>query len=201
MIDQTEKALEAAKDAVGNVLGHHIAVWTNTQALRQVRAEREPALIFSLCNHPAPEPLNISNSLSHPFNHVKGDQVSDFLAIRSTLEILEASPEFIEAAAILDPLVENVRRLEAKLQDEIAERGAKLNALREVEAAARAKAEAALENDPTVKAARDAVAAVTPKPPAEPAPLVRGVIKTRPNLDATAEPANEIKNLVPSRAR
>jgi small-conductance mechanosensitive channel len=185
----TQYLIESAKFAVHHVLANHQAAYVNGIALRELHDERKAQFLHTLTQHPAAVPLNISNSSSHIFHHVRSDQFAEFQAIKTALEISEESAEFKEAFAITDPLVQEVRRLEQQLQDERTRAGQALHALNEVEQAARAAAEEKLANDPKVKAAREALAAAQPALVAEKAPdpaLIRGKITTRPKLEIEA---------------
>jgi hypothetical protein len=174
-MSNTSIELEAARNAVGNQLGHHICAYTNGMALRTLHAEKEPGFLFSLSVNDAPTPLCIPNSLGYIFNHVRSYAAAEFLAIRQALEICETSPAFIEAFAIMDPLVQEVRRLEAKLEQEQLEYGRKLGAIKEAEDAALEKARIALEKDPALSKLRTEAEAVRP-PHIEPPPF-RGKVQ------------------------
>ena len=167
----TEQDLEVAKNQLSHVLAHHVSIYTNGMALRQVRDEREQGFLFTMSNHPGAEPLHLGRCLSYPLNTVVSDNIGEFLAIRSALKILETSPEFIEAFAIIQPMVDEVRRLEAQHQAEIETLNRTRQTLHEAEEAATAKAMAHLDRDPAIIAARKALEAITS---AEPTPLIRG---------------------------
>ena len=147
----TKKLAEAAQNEVAHVPGNHQCAYSNGMALRQLLAEKEAGFHFNLQTHPAPQPLHIPRCVGHVFNYLKSDSADEFLRIKMALEISEASPAFQAACKILDPLVAEVRRLEALILDEQTASGQKLAAIREAEDAAIAKAQAALESDPAVK--------------------------------------------------
>lgn len=161
-MSNTSIELEAARNAVGNQLGHHIAAYVNGMALRHLHAEQEPGFLFNLSVHGAPTPLCIPNGVSHIYSYVRSAAAADFLAIRQSMEICEASPAFIEAFGIIDPLIQEVRRLEAKLLDEQAEYGKKLTTIAAAEEAALAKAQLAYEKDATIAKLRADAEAVRP---------------------------------------
>lgn len=61
----TTEEIEAARNAIGSVLHHHRACYTNGISLRRLYEEKQRELLFALSNHPAPEPLKITNCMIH----------------------------------------------------------------------------------------------------------------------------------------
>ncbi len=147
-MSNTKDQLTAAREAVHTTPLHHQCVYTNVMALRAVYAEQEPHFRFVLTTHPAPTPLDIMNGVGHVFNYVRGD--NEFLNIRFALEYSEASPEFKEANAIIQPLVDEVRRLEAKLEAESVAYFEKVTTARQAEDAALEEARRKVESDPEI---------------------------------------------------
>lgn len=168
MESNTLKQIETAELAVGHVLSNHIAVYVNGLALRKLYDEKLPGFMFNLTTHGAPHPLNISNSTSHIFNYIRSDSAMEFLAIKQALEISEASPAFIEAYEILNPLVQEVRRLKAVLAEELAAAGQAAAKLAEAKADAIEKALAAVEAE---------FAQPEPQAQPEPEPPFRGKVR------------------------
>jgi hypothetical protein len=176
----TEQKLELTKDAIGNVLEHHRASYVNGMAIRNLLAEREPGFMVNLNVHGTPQPLNIPNCTSHVYTYLQTQHARDFLGIRAAHEISEKNPDFLEAFAILDPLVSEYRRLQGEIATERLVAAEASNKLQEAVEAARLAAEEKLAKDPAVLAAQKAFEAAQPALVPEPTPdivLTRGKMK------------------------
>jgi hypothetical protein len=169
-----EQQLEAVKHEIGHVLHHHRCAYVNGMALRNLYSEKEKTFLFSLSQHPAAEVLRIPNCLSHMNSLAASSLGSDFGTLKILLDLSEASAEFQEAYAIIQPRVDRVAELEAEILEENAAAGRAANALAEAIEAARVAAEASAMKAPGVLAAQKALAA------AQPALVPDAVIDTSP---------------------
>jgi hypothetical protein len=162
----TQKQFEAAVAAVEDVLAHHKAIFTNGKAL----AGRAETARLGFMNR-----IMATSGDGHPLDIAKGhpevntilslDSARDYLNTKAIAEAVTSSPEFIEAAGILDPLVAEVRRLEAQVAAEAQAAGIRAAERRDAIAAATSAALAAVEAE---------FAEPSPPAPAEAPPLIRG---------------------------
>lgn len=155
-----EQQLEAAKTELGGVFITHRSCYTSIMALRQLYKEREEAFKINLTNHPAGNPLELGQALSHTFTTMRGS--SEFLNLKAALDYAEALPETTAALEIVSPIVARIRELEAAILSEREAANRAAHALQEAEEAARAAAELKLAKDPLVIAARKALEAAQP---------------------------------------
>jgi hypothetical protein len=182
-----EQQLEAVKLEIGNIPHNPRCAYVNGMALRQLFAEREQAFLFTLSQHPAPEVLNIGNSLNHIYTHAQSDTGHGFSNLKAIVDLSENSHAFKTAYALIQPLVDRVAVLESEIQAEMEAESRARSALHEAEEAARAAAEEKLAKDPAVIAARKAFEAAQPALVAEPTPdivLTRGKVKLEEQAQA-----------------
>lgn len=151
----TTQKLAAAIEAVGQVLQHHQNVFTNGTALLE-RAEVARRAFMNRIMAAAGDgtPLNIQRGWPSIDGLLDSDPVRDYIAAQAVAEAVVNSPEFIEAEAILAPLVANIRQLEAKVTAENVARGEAIATLREAEEKATAAALAKVAADPKLAALR-----------------------------------------------
>jgi hypothetical protein len=162
----TTQLLENAIVAVGNSLGHHQCIFTNGKALAlRVESARLEFMNRILSTSGEGSPLHIQRG--HPeIEVILGlDSAARFLSAKAISEAVTGSPEFIEAAAVLEPLIAEVRHLEAQVAQENEAAGKRAAERESAIAAATAAALAEVE-------ARFAEA--LPPAPAEAPPLIRG---------------------------
>jgi hypothetical protein len=162
----TETKLAAAVEAVEDVLAHHKAIFTNGKALAG-RAESARLEFMNRIMATSGDgcPLNIARGWPEVGVILSLDSAREYLNTKAIAEAVLTSPEFIEADAILSPLVANVRALEAQVAQENEAAGKR--------AAERESAIAAA----TEKALAEVAAQFSepsPPPPAEPPALIRG---------------------------
>lgn len=164
MIHLTEKALEVARIKVEETPFNLRASYTNVAALKAILAEKERSALANFGQHPRPNPLDIGNSSGHPFN-AASCLMPDYNIIKTAMALLESTDEYREALALIQPRVDDVRRLEAQLDAEVQAVSVAAHARQEKIDAAKAVAIAEIE-------ARFA----TPEPASalEPASLIRG---------------------------
>lgn len=152
-----QSKIEATKQTVEGVGHHHQCAFVNVRSLQAVRAERVAQMKFQLQHHAAPEVFNISNSTLRPLTFACSEEAHAYSAIISTLAIWETSPEFLEAEGIIQPMLDEIAKLEADLAAENVAAGLQAQARRD-----------AIE-EATAKALAD-IAAKFPEPSSEPAP-------------------------------
>ena len=157
----TTEQLEAVRNQIGDISHNVRCAYVNTMVLRHLYEEKESLFNFSLCEHPAPQVLNIQNSAAHMAGFVTTGMLQEFTATKTALDLAEASDAWKEANGIIGPLVDEIRKLEAQIERENAEHGARLRALAEAEEAATAAALAKVDRDPKVIAARQALEAAS----------------------------------------
>ena len=156
----TAQKIEALKNQVTSLPYTARAVFTNVAALQNVWLDRKAVLILELSHHPKPNPLDIPNSTNHSYSLILTPMFAEIATLRLTLDLAEASQEYIAAAAVIQPMLDLLAALEAVQVAEIAEKSARLGALREAEVAALAAATAKAAADPAVVAARKALDAL-----------------------------------------
>jgi hypothetical protein len=157
-----ESQLEAVKNEIGHVLHHHRCAYVNGMALRNLYTEKERHFLFNLSQHPAAEVLRIPNCHGHMHNLAASSVGQDFGTLKILLDLSEASAEFREAHAILQPLVDRVAQLEGEIEAERETAGRAAHVLAEAEDAARQAAQEKAMKDPAVVAARKALEAAQP---------------------------------------
>lgn len=172
-MNSTQDQLTAAQDAVGHVLANNQCRYVNTMALRQLVGKRETSFLNFMSVHAAPQPLHIPRCLAHVFNDVRepSGNTHEFLALRQALEVAEADAATAEAFTIMEPLVEEVRRLEALLLAETADYHAKMQQVAAAQEKATADALAAVEADPAIGKLRQAAESIRPAHIDPPAPV------------------------------
>jgi len=119
--------------------------------LRAIIAELKPKIEFALICHKGGENVNVSipTSRSGAMNHLmQNPDIAQLVAAQAALQILEASEVCRDAAATINPLLEELDALIEIEQGELREQGAKAAkrraALAKIDAdAAKAKAELA----------------------------------------------------------
>ena len=126
-------------------------------AVRQLEGQARVALVNFRGGEDLDRPQNNVGSI---LSFARSDAGRDLAAARIVLDLLEASAEFREAAATLDPLHQE---LAAAVEREAAEarktREAEA-AVEAAEAAAREKIEGKVQADPNVQKAREALASI-----------------------------------------
>jgi hypothetical protein len=113
----TSSKLEAARSKVGDVPYSFRASYTNVAALREILAGKERSVSAAFGQHPNPRPLDIGNSAGHPF-HTATVIMAEYNNIKTAVDFLEATDEHKDAVALIQPLVDEVHRLEAQLAAE-----------------------------------------------------------------------------------
>lgn len=135
--------------------------YVHTLAARLAVQGFERTAAVSLLNFRGGEDLaNPANNVSNVIAFARSDAGRDLAAARITLDLLEGSPEFKEASAILDPLEAALAAaVERELAEDHAHRLAEV-AVEEAEEAARVKLAAKIGDDPQVKKAKAALAGI-----------------------------------------
>ena len=144
--------------ALQAVLLHQKYIFLNTLALRKWRAEfRQKVLVRAQCAHGAGP--SESFEPQHYIANLLPNLDPQFSDVETALLFLENSPEFLEAAQIIEPLLEAVAALEIEEAAAAVRRGELEQAHRDALAAAEAKARFVALNSPEVAAAAKALAA------------------------------------------
>jgi len=134
-----------------------IYIYHNAQAIRQLLSELEaPIVTRALSAIPAGDQWNRQNYIANILPTIDPRVPAAHVA----LDVLAKSPEFIEAKAIIEPLIAELAELEIVEQTAREDLADKQRAHAFALALAQEKALAAAENDPAVKAAAAALAAV-----------------------------------------
>ncbi len=165
----TQNQLEDARNAVRNVLPHQQSAYCNIMGLRSLYAAQAEKFACMLSSHHEPEPLALGRCLSYIYSSIR--ESTDFINVSVALEVAEKNPGVQDALTVLEPLVANVRRLEAQLAAEAQAAG--------IRAAEREAAIAAA----TEKALAEVAAQFSepsPPAPAEAPQLIRGRQKLDP---------------------
>ena len=136
------------------------AIFTNVAALQNVWLDRKAAMFLELSHHPKPNPLDIPNSTNHTYSLILTPMFAEIATLRLTLDLAESSQEHQQACKVIEPLLEEIVRLEVQLAAEVAEKSDRSRILREAEEAALAAATAKAAADPAVVAARKALDAL-----------------------------------------
>ena len=143
--------------ALQGVLLHKKYIFLNTLALRKWRAEfRQKVLVRAQCAHGAGP--SESFEPQHYIANLLPNLDPQFSDVETALLFLENSPEFLEAAAVIEPLLAAVAELELEEAAAAARRGDLERVHREAVAAAEAKARFVALNSPEVAAAARALA-------------------------------------------
>jgi hypothetical protein len=148
--------LEAATEKLHGCGDHYVAIWTNVRAIRErLETLRQPILVRAATSC---VPFHSGQSLVvlAP-GAIDTEEITKLSII---LEIAENSSLYAEAREVIDPLLAAVETLKIKVAEDEAERSRRHAVLVEAEAQAVADATAAVETNPTVVAARKALAAV-----------------------------------------
>ena len=144
--------------ALQGVMLHHKYVFLNTVALRKWRAEfRQKVLVRAQCAHGAG--LAESFEPQHFIANLLPNLDPRFSDVETALLFLENSPEFLEAAAVIEPLLASVAALEVEEAAAAAHRADLEQAHREAVATAESQARVVALNSPAVAAAARALAA------------------------------------------
>ena len=133
------------------------AIFTNVTALQNVWLDKKAAVLLELSHHPKPNPLDIPNSTNHSYSLIISPLFTEIATLRLTLEVAQASQEYIAAAAVIQPMLDLLAALEAQLAAENDHRASKHRDLRDAEEAALEAAKLAALNSPEVIAARRAL--------------------------------------------
>ncbi len=143
------------RQSLANVATEARCLHTSTIALRDFVEEKEAVLVLQVQNT-----LPISGNIGHIRNAMGAMVVLsqsagvELAGAKALLATLEDSNEFKQAAAIIEPLLEEIAELEADEQTKREEKYRRAAALQEVEQAAKARALAAAAADPEVIAAK-----------------------------------------------
>lgn len=159
----TQNQLEDARNAVGNVPHHQQSAYCNIMGLRSLYAAQAEKFACMLSSHHEPEPLALGRCLSYTYSSIR--ESTEFINFSVALAFAEKNPGVQDALTVLEPLVANVRRLEAQVAAEAQAAG--------IRTAEREAAIAAA----TEKALAEVAAQFSeplPPPPAEPPALIRG---------------------------
>ena len=144
--------------ALQAVLLHQKYIFLNTLALRKWRAEfRQKVLVRAQCAFGAGPAESFEPQ--HYIANLLPNLDPQFSDVETALLFLENSPEFLEAAQIIEPLLEAVAALEIEEAAAAVRRGELEQAHRDALAAAEAKARFVALNSPEVAAAAKALAA------------------------------------------
>ena len=144
--------------ALQGVMLHEKFIYLNTVALRKWRDEfRQKVLVRAQCAHGAGP--SESFEPQHYIANLLPNLDPQFSDVETALLFLENSPEFLEAAQIIEPLLEAVAALEIEEAAAAVRRGELEQAHRDALAAAEAKARFVALNSPEVAAAAKALAA------------------------------------------
>jgi len=140
------------------VLLHKKYIFLNTGALRKWRDEfRQKVLVRAQCAHGAGP--SESFEAQHYIANLLPNLDPQFSDVETALLFLENSPEFIEAATEIEPLLAAVAALEIEEAAAATRRGNLEQAHRDAIAAAEEEARAVALNSPEVAAAARALAA------------------------------------------
>ena len=144
--------------ALQAVMLHHKYLYLNTLALRKWRDEfRQKVLVRAQCAHGAGP--SESFEPQHYIANLLPNLDPQFSDVETALLFLENSPEFLEAAAVIEPLLAAVAALEVEEAAAAAHRAELEQAHREAVATAEAKARFVALSSPEVAAAAKALAA------------------------------------------
>ena len=144
--------------ALQAVMLHEKFIYLNTLALRKWRAEfRQKVLVRAQCAHGAGP--SESFEPQHYIANLLPNLDPQFSDVETALLFLENSPEFLEAAAVIEPLLAAVAALEVEEGAAGVRRAELEQAHREAVAAAETKARFVALNSPEVAAAAKALAA------------------------------------------
>ncbi len=159
-IEKLESEIESIRNQIGE-LDHNVrSIFVNGVGMRALHEEKQAEFKALLIEHSAPQVLHLGNSLSHTNGILQIAEGSRFVASKILVDLVEAMPEFIAAHATIAPLLAEIARLEAEVAAEVQLRGEKQTQLNLAREQALAKAQAAALQDPLVKAAEDALAAL-----------------------------------------
>ena len=156
----TPEKIEALKNQVTGLPYTARALFTNVAALQNVWLDKKAAVLLEFSHHPKPNPLDIPNSTNHSYSLIISPLFTEIATLRLTLEVAQASQEYQQACKVIEPLLEEIVRLEVQLAAEVAEKSERSRILREAEEAALAAATAKAAADPAVVAARKALDAL-----------------------------------------
>lgn len=135
--------------------------WVNTHAARLAVQQLEGQARVALLSFRGGEDLATpANNVGTALSFARSDSGRDLAAARIVRDLLEASPEFKEASAILDPLHESLVAAEAQERKELHRLLQAEAALADAEQAARLKLEAKIKDDPSVTKARAALSGI-----------------------------------------
>jgi prophage DNA circulation protein len=143
------------RDQIDGIAADRRIAYVHTLAARMAVGQLEGQARAALLNFRGGEDLaNPANTVGTILSFARSDAGRDLAAARIVLNLLEASPEFAEAATILNPLhqelAEAVEREAAEAHDE----RLALAAVEAAEQAAREKLAAKVQADPAVQRAK-----------------------------------------------
>ena len=176
----TQNLLDEAKIAVRSQDVQQTASYVSGMALRAIHDDLRKDFLQSLREHPTPDPLNITNGSGHVFALLRSDRFKHFSAAKTALEVSDESQAFKDAFLVLTPLVAEVARLEGVLEAEQRDYGNQLNAIREAQDFATAKAQAALDSDPKIQKMLEAAEASRPSHVEQDLRIFRGRVVLNP---------------------
>ena len=146
------------RTARDNISPQNRCLFLSVESLRDFVVAGEHALVLAAQNSETSGP-NIWASGNYAMGFFGlGD--SRLIEARNALAILEASAEYLEAKAIVEPIIAAVAKLEADEEQARQVRQAKLSALTVLQDAAIAAAMAKAQKDPAVVAAQAELAAL-----------------------------------------
>ena len=138
----TLQKLDAAREALAWAPYALRAVYVNHTAIDAIYQEKRKALASEILNHPNPIVGN-GNANLHPVRLLMMPVIHEHASIKSALDFLEATEQWADAVKIVQPLVDEVARLEILLADEL-QAAARIEQAR-MDALEAAKAEAVAE--------------------------------------------------------
>ena len=147
--------------ALSGTLEHHRLIFLNTEAVREAVLAQEGKFMIraqaaSYGGGATDYPEGWQVSRQRPFVHDLDPQIAN---LRGVLSILENSREYLEAKAVIEPLLAAVAELEIEEAAATVRRGDLEQAHREAVAAAESQARAVALRSPAVAAAARALAA------------------------------------------
>ena len=147
--------------ALAATLEHHRLIFLNTEAVREAVLAQEGKFMIraqaaSYGGGATSYPEGWQVSRQRPFVNDVDPQIAN---LRGVLTIMESSPEYLEAAKIIEPLLEAVAEVEQQEAAAAVRRGELERVHREAVAAAEAQARVVALNSPAVAAAARALAA------------------------------------------
>ena len=143
--------------------------------MRRYIAEREAQLVFDLTATHAANPLDPGDKFANLLGIIRSEFFLELAAMTALWKSFRDTDEHLAAVDIVKPMLEEIAALEAQLEAENTERGAKLAALAKAEETALERAQAAALADPAVITARRALEAMDASLPTKKAKAETGV--------------------------